>query len=102
MPSVAAAVGGLTVYAALALWHPSSAVQASIPAPTDRLLYPHVGFIRVEPWSEPATRRPRGVVVSFGGVAWTERTPDGGAKVYVPSPVEEVRRDLEALRSVSK
>ena len=32
------------------------------------------------------------MIVSFGGVAWTERTASGGANVYVLSPVEEVRR----------
>ena len=103
VPAFWATMGGLVVYAVLAFsWHSGSAALAITPARADHLLYPYAGSIRVEPWNDSATRRSRGVIVSFGRVAWTERTLDGGAKVYMPSPIEEVRRDLEVLRGASK
>ena len=67
------------------------------PKPPDVLLT-HPQEISVEPWLDSAAHRQRGCVVCFDRAAWSECTMAGGAKVYVLSPVEEVRRDLESLR----
>ena len=76
--------------------------QAETSAQASHFLFTRTNSIRVEPWNDPKTHREQGVVVSFGNVAWTERTSSGGANVYVLSPVEEVRRDLEALRQTPR
>ena len=76
--------------------------QAEASARASHFLFTRANSIRVEPWNDPKTHREQGVVISFGNVAWTERTSSGGANVYVLSPVEEVRRDLEALRQTPR
>ncbi len=76
--------------------------RTDVPAWAGHLLFARARPIKAEPWTDPRTHRQQGVVVSFGSVAWTERTASGGANVYVLSPVEEVRRDLEALRQPSR
>ena len=76
--------------------------QAEAAARASRFLFTRANSIRVEPWNDPKTHHEQGVVISFGSVAWTERTSSGGANVYVLSPVEEVRRDLEALRQTPR
>ena len=100
---IAAAVGGATVYIALSTFRRAEAPNlGNVPAHAVRLPSPRAGSIRVEPWNDPATHRQQGAVISFASVSWTERTSSGGASVYVLSPAEEVRRDLEALRQASK
>lgn len=101
--SASAAIGGATVYLALtAARHSAPTAPATQPGRGDRFLFARPNAIQVEPWSDPATHHPCGATVSFGRVAWAERTASGGAKVYVLSPVEEVRRDLEELRQSSQ
>lgn len=103
LASACAATGGTVVYVALSIFqHRILPVPANAAIQAGHLPPNRSGAIQVEPWNDPATHRPQGVVVSFARVAWTERTVSGGANVYVLSPVGEVRRDLEALRQTSK
>jgi hypothetical protein len=100
---VSAAAGGLAACAIfLAVSHHGTLAPAETPAPAGHAWLPRASSVRVEPWNDAATHRQRGAVISLGSVAWTERTASGGAIIYVLSPAEEVRRDLEGLRKVAE
>ncbi|MBE7159555.1 MAG: hypothetical protein INR62_14190, partial [Rhodospirillales bacterium] len=58
----------------------------------------HVHLVSIEPWNDPVTHQRKGCVVSFAGAASAESTSNGEAKVYLLSPVDEVRQNLKALK----
>ena len=78
-------------------------VDPAVPSRTEfqEVLFSRAHTISVEPWYDAATHRRRGCIVCFDRAGWTEQTLAGGAKVYVFSPVEEVRRDLDSLRQLA-
>ncbi len=96
--AVGASLAGITVSSRQHFqFDPSARLQ---PAATLTLLTSN-RVISVEPWYDPTVHRQRGCIVYFTRAAWSECTQAGGAKVYVLSPVEEVRRDLESLRQIT-
>ena len=59
-------------------------------------------FIGVEPWNDAATGRRKGAIIRLSNVAAAERTEGGRAKIYVLSPVEEVRENIQALQQLAR
>ena len=76
-------------------------LAAQWPSRPQDVLLSHAHAISVDPWYDAVTHRQRGCVVSFDRADRTEHTAGGGAKVYVLSPVEEIRHDLESLRQLA-
>lgn len=96
--SASAIVSGTLVYLSPSFSrHLGPSAPANRADQTNHSLLTGADSIRVESWNDPSTHRPRGVVVRFRRIAWMERTSGEGANVYMLSPVEEVRRDLEVL-----
>ncbi len=56
----------------------------------------------IESWNDPASGHRKGSIICFSRVTTTERIAEGGAKVYVLMPVEEVRENLRALHQLSQ
>ena len=84
--------------------------QRSRPAtvPADRPIIASTTFLlrgqslRVEAWNDSATGQLKGSIVCFPRVAISERTADGGAKIYVPTPIEEIRENVRALEQLAR
>ena len=64
-------------------------------------LFPRGQPVAIEPWDDPATGRRKGCIVRFSRAAATERSAEGEAKIYLQSPVEEVRENVRALRQLA-
>lgn len=58
--------------------------------------------LSVEPWNDPVSHRTKGCVIVLKGAAWAETTRAGDAKVFVYSPVEEVRQNLRSLEQSTR
>ena len=101
--AVVLAVAGASFAAILMFLHKESQPDSSSHAPpsTVHILSLPAHAISVEPWYDASARRQRGCIVLLPRAAWSECTQTGGAKVYVLSPAEEVRRDLESLRQAA-
>lgn len=98
-----AAVLAVSLAAGAAFSHQRSPHAPAVPVSprAPRILLTRAQRVSVEPWLDSAAHRERGCVVCFERAAWSECTAAGGLKVYVLSPAEEVRRDLESLRQVA-
>lgn len=66
------------------------------------LPYVQLRGVAVEPWNDSVGHRVKGCVVILKGAAWTETTRSGEAKVFVYSPVEEVRQNLRSLEEFAR
>ena len=100
---ISAALGGIVACASIFAYQhyrPGRAVGQS--AAIQNILLARAPLLAVEPWSDPVAHREKGCVILIGNTAWAESTKAGGTKVYVLSPVEEVRRDLESLRQLAR
>ena len=99
---IAAALGGIvTGVSLLAYQHHRPTGSMDQAAALQAILLARTSLLAVEPWSGPVAHRDNGCVILIANTAWTESTQTGGTKVYVRSPVEEVRRNLEALRQLA-
>ena len=103
MIGISAALGGIVACASvLAYQHHWPGGMVGLPAVVQNILLARTPLLTVEPWSDPVAHRDKGCVILIGNTAWTENTQAGGTKVYVLSPVEEVRRNLESLHQLAR
>lgn len=108
LPSViavaaSALLGGIVACAGLlAYQHHRLGEPVGRSAAIQSVLLARAPLLTVEPWSDPVAHREKGCVILIGNTAWTESTQAGGTKVYVLTPVEEVRRNLESLRQITR
>ena len=98
-----AAIGGIIACAGIfAYQRLRPASPAILPACVQDVVLARASVFAVQPWNDPVTHQEKGCVVLIGNTAWTENTETGGSKVYVRSPVEEVRHNLESLRQLAR
>ncbi len=80
----------------------SSGQPSGLPTSRATALHAPLPKISVEPWNDPGSHRAKGCVVVLKSVAWAESSRTGDARVFVYSPVEEIRQNLRSLEASAR